>query len=121
MLGIKLRDIHIENIIWVIYLFISGFALVSNWYESDYLKTNNKLDYKTYKKINITIFIVAFFIYLYFVYHNYQNISNLKKTISNNKKVLYSEINLIASILFLVGGALYLFTETNDTEVEIGI
>lgn len=121
MIGVKLRDIHIENFIWVIYLFISAAALLSNYYESDYIKTNNKKDYQTYKQINITIFVVAFFIYIYFLYKNYKNVTELKKTISNNKKVLYAELNLIAAILFLVGGAIYLYTESNNIESEIGI
>lgn len=121
MIGLKLRDIQIENFIWIIYLFISASALLSNFYESDYLKTNNKKDYRIYKKINISIFIIAIFIYLYFLYKNYKNVSELKKTISNNKTVLYSEINLIAAILFLVGGILYLYTESNNIDPEIGI
>lgn len=121
MIGVKLRDIYIENFIWVIYLFISAAALLSNYYESDYLKTHNLKDYQTYKNINITIFSIAFFIYLYFLYRNYKNVSELKKTISNNKKVLFAQINLIAAILFLVGGILYLYTESNDIDIEIGI
>lgn len=121
MIGVKLRDIQIENFIWIIYLFISAAALLSNYYESDYLKTNNIKEYKIYKKINITIFIIAIFIYLYFLYKNYKNVTELKKTISNNKEVLYSEINLIAAILFLVGGILYLYTESNNIDTEIGI
>ena len=90
-------------------------------YESNYIKTNNKKNYQIYKQINITIFVVAFFIYLYFLYRNYKNVSELKKTISNNKKVLYAQLNLIAAILFLVGGILYLYTESNDIDVEVGI
>jgi len=121
MIGVKLRDIRIENFIWIVYLFISAAALLSNYFETDYIKTKNKKDYYIYKKINITIFIIAFFIYLYFLYRNYKNVSELKKTISNNKKVLYSQINLIAAILFLIGGILYLYTESNDIDTEIGI
>jgi len=121
MIGVKLRDIRVENFIWIIYLFISVSALISNYYESDYLKTNKKQDYRIFKRINITIFIVAFFIYLYFLYRNFKNVSELKKTISNDKKVLFAQINVIAAILFLVGGILYLYTESNDIDVEIGL
>lgn len=121
MIGVKLRDIHIENFIWIIYLFIAAAALLSNHFEEDFLKTNNKKDYRIYKKINITIFIIAFFIYLYFLYHNFKNVSELKKNASNNKKLLFAQINVIAAILFLVGGILYLYTESNDIDTEIGI
>lgn len=121
MIGIKLRDIQIENFIWIVYLFISTAALISNYFESDFIKTNNGKDYKIFKKINITIFIVAFFIYLYFLYRNFKNVSELKKNASNDKKVLFAQINVIAAILFLVGGILYLYTESNDIDQEIGI
>lgn len=121
MIGVRLRDIHIENFIWIVYLFISTAALISNKFEEHFVKTNNSQDYRIFKKINITIFIVAFFIYLYFLYHNVKNVSELKKNISNDRKVLFAQINVIAAILFLVGGILYLYTESNDIDIEIGI
>ena len=62
-----IRNLKIENLIWIIYLFISIAALVSNYFEEDYIKTKNFKDFRTYKTINVEIFIVAFFIYLYFV------------------------------------------------------
>lgn len=117
-----IRNLKIENLIWIIYLFISIAALISNYFEEDYIKTKNFKDFRTYKTINIEIFIVAFFIYLYFVYLNYKNISNLKKNASK-KKVLIANVNFIASILFLLGGSIYLFTEsisqTPDEDAEI--
>ena len=113
----KIKDIKIENFIWIIYFFIVIAALASNHFEEEYVKKHQLKDYQTFKKINITIFTIAFFIYLYFVYFNYKNISNLKKNTSK-KKVLYSQINLIAAILFLVGGTIYLFTESTSNDFE---
>ena len=115
----KLKEIKIENFIWIIYFFITISALVSNYYEEDYIKTKSSKDYKIFKNINVTLFTVAFFIYLYFVYLNYKNISNLRKNTSK-KKVLYANINFIAAILFLIGGILYLYTEINNNDIEIG-
>ena len=118
----KIKDIRIENFIWIIYFFITISALVSNYYEENYIKKHNTKDFKNYKTINTSIFLVAFFIYLYFVYFNYKNITNLKKNASK-KKVLYTNINFIAALLFLVGGFIYLFTESTSQEMEeeIGI
>lgn len=122
MIGVKTRDIRIENFIWIIYFFIAIAAIVSNYFEENYIKTKNIKNFKTYKTINITIFIIAFFIYLYFVYFNYKNVSNLKKNASK-QKVLNTNINFIASILFLIGGLFYLYTESNslNTEDEVAI
>lgn len=115
----KLKEIKIENFIWIIYFFITISALVSNYYEEDYIKTKSSKDYRIFKNINVTLFTVAFFIYLYFVYLNYKNISNLRKNTSQ-KKVLYANINFIAAILFLIGGILYLYTEINNNDIELG-
>lgn len=122
MIEAKVKDIHIENLIWITYFFIAIAAIISNYIEENYIKTKNIKDFKTYKTINITIFIIAFFIYLYFVYFNYKNISNLKKNASK-QKVLNTNINFIASILFLIGGIFYLYTEYNNinTENEVAI
>ena len=122
MIGGKLKNIQIENLIWLIYFFISIAAIVSNYFETNYIKYKNINDFKHYKTINITIFTIAFFIYLYFVYINYKNISTLKKNASK-QKVLNSNINFIASLLFLIGGILYLYTESKslNTEDEIAI
>ena len=117
----KIRSLHIENFIWIVYFFIAISALVSNYYEEDYVKTHKVTDAKIFKNINLGVFIVAFFIYLYFVRLNYKNVSNLKKDASK-KSILISNVNFIASLLFLLGGSLYLFTEAsthNDTD-EIG-
>ena len=115
----KLKEIKIENFIWIIYFFITISALVSNYYEEDYIKTKSSKDYRIFKNINVTLFTVAFFIYLYFVYLNYKNITNLRKNTSQ-KKVLYANINFIAAVLFLIGGILYLYTEINNNDIEIG-
>ena len=113
----KIKDIKRENFIWITYFFISIFAIISNYYEEKFVKTHNIKNFKTFKNINTTIFLIAFFIYLYFVYLNYRNVSTLKKNASK-KKVLYSNINFIASILFLIGGIFYLFTESTSNEIE---
>ena len=63
----KLKRLKNEDIIWIIYFFIVVFALYSNKLDRDYLLKKDKEAYKREKSINITIFFVAFFIYLYFL------------------------------------------------------
>ena len=65
-IGVKLQRLKNEDLIWLIYFFIVIGALMSNNYEENYLKTGNSSNQKKYKVLNITIFCVAFFIYLYF-------------------------------------------------------
>ena len=86
-IGIKLKRIEREDLIWFIYLFIAIFALISDAYEKNYILTNNKKSQKLFKTINITVLCIAFFIYLYFVLINYEDLKQLKKE-ATNKEVI---------------------------------
>ena len=103
-----LNEIRIEDYIWIIYIFLAIFAIVSNYFEKEYLKKHDKKDANTFRTINTEIFIVTFLIYLYFVYINYKHIKRLDEN-SSPKQVLLANIGLIAAIIFLIGGGLNLF------------
>ncbi len=120
-IGVKLQRINHEDFIWVIYLFIALAALVSDQFEKDYIINNNLESQKKFKLINITVLIIAFFIYIYFVLLNYKSISELKED-AKRKEVLTSHLSLIVSLLFLVAGLLNIIVELHrDTpEEDIG-
>ena len=111
-IGEKLKRLKNEDLIWLIYFFIVIGALMSNNYEKNYLLTGNSSNQKKFKVLNITIFSVAFFIYLYFVLLNYEDVATLKKD-ATRKEVLNAHIGLISALLFLVAGALALIGEIN--------
>ena len=121
-IGVKLQRINTENFIWLIYFFFFFADLISNEYEKHYLKTGDLKGQKIFKTLNITVFCVAFFIYLYFVITNYENIEQLKQT-STKKEVISAHLNLIASLLFLVAGGISLYAEINkdDLDTDIGL
>ncbi len=102
-----LNELRIEDYIWIIYIFLAIFALVSNYYEKEYLKKNEKKDKNIFRTINTEIFIVTFLIYLYFVYLNYKHIKRLD-IYSSPKKILAANAGLIAAILFLIAGGISL-------------
>lgn len=116
----RLKTLRTEDFIWITYFFIATFAIFSNAFERDYVKTNNISSYKKSKTINIIIFFVAFFVYLYFVLLFTTELNNMEKNF-NNKKYRNTFLQLIAAILFLIGGAIYLFQEISSYDVdEIG-
>ena len=116
----RLKMLRTEDFIWITYFFIAAFAIFSNAFERDYVKTNNISSYKKSKTINIIIFFVAFFVYLYFVLLFTTELNNMEKNF-NNKKYRNTFLQLIAAILFLIGGAIYLFQEISSYDVdEIG-
>lgn len=105
----NLDEIKIENIIWIIYIFLSIFALISNYYESKYQTFQIFQDKQKYRCINIAIFEVALIIYLYFLYVHFKHINNQNK---------YSYISTFGSILFVVAGAIFLYCEVKTAQEE---
>lgn len=118
----KLKRLKNEDIIWIIYFFIIVFAIYSNKLDRDYLLKKDIKAYKSEKTINITIFFIAFFIYLYFVLLLTEDISSMEKNF-NNPEYRSTFISLIAAILFLVGGAIYLINEISrkDDLIDVGL
>ena len=115
----KLKRLKNEDIIWIIYFFIVVFALYSNKLDRDYLL---KKDKEAEKSINITIFFVAFFIYLYFLLLLTEDIGSMEKNF-NDENYRSTFIQLIAAILFLIGGAIYLINEIvrKDDALDVGL
>ncbi len=107
----KLKKLKIEDFIWIIYFFIAAGALYSNYDERIYLYTHNKKAYEAKKIINTTIFVIALLIYIYFVY---LNIEEVKKTNYYNPNYPLKEAQLVAALLFLIGGIIYLVAEVKE-------
>lgn len=117
----QLNNLKTEDLIWIIYFFLAAAALISNYYERKSIFIKNNPNNKASKNINITIFVITFFIYLYFVLLNWQNVKRLRHQIHNND-ILHSQARLIAALLFLIGGFIYLVTEINSSnEVELSL
>ena len=118
----KLKRLKNEDMIWIIYFFIVVFALYSNKLDRDYLLKHDISSYKREKSINITIFFIAFFIYLYFVLLLTEDIGSMEKNLSD-ASYRSTFIQLIAAILFLVGGAIYLINEITrkDDALDVGL
>lgn len=106
----RLKRLKTEDFIWITYFFIASFAILSNVYERDYIKTNNITSFRKSKNINIVLFFIAFFIYLYFVLLFTKDLSNMEKNF-NNPRYRNTLLQLIAALLFLIGGAIYLIQE----------
>lgn len=118
----KLKRLRNEDFIWIVYFFIVVFALYSNKLDRDYLLKKDNEAYKREKYINITIFFIAFFIYLYFLLLLTEDLGSMEKNF-NDPVYRSTFIQLIAAILFLIGGAIYLINETTrkDDALDVGL
>lgn len=113
----RLKRLKNEDFIWIIYFFIAAFAIFSNKLEREYILNNNNVAYKKSKTINIILFLVAFFIYLYFVLLFTQDLNNMEKNF-NNEKYRNTFLQLIAALLFLIGGIIYLVEAISERDIE---
>lgn len=116
----KLKLLKEEDFIWLIYYFIITFALVANELERRYLINNKEPEINVAKKINSTILIIAFIIYLYFVVVTIQNFDILKKN-GSRKEVRVAFERLIANIIFLVAGAIAIYADYDSNTIGTDI
>lgn len=118
----KLKRLRNEDFIWIVYFFIVVFALYSNKLDKDYLLKKDNGAYKREKYINITIFFITFFIYLYFLLLLTEDLGSMEKNF-NDPAYRSTFIQLIAAILFLIGGAIYLINEITrkDDALDVGL
>ena len=114
----NLKELEIEDFIWIISLFSACFALLSNKLEKDYLYTHNLSKEKEYKTINITLLVIAFFIYLYFMMLNYKRIK--RNTHQSFKQMRINNANFLAATLIVLSTIIYIMTSilsTNELEI----
>ena len=117
----KIKETNIEDIIWLTYFFTIIANLYSNYLERDYIKNNNIRSRNLFRQINLYVLVIAFFIYLYFVFLSYKSIRNLRRN-ATQKKVFLTNLTLISALLFLIAGALNIFIQKNSIyDDEIGL
>ena len=110
----ELKIINNEDIVWIIYLFIITFALISNNLEKIYLFNKDYTKKIIANNINSIILVVALCIYLYFTYLSYDNIKCNGNNIINEEK-------LIVNILFVIAGIIAIHADINSKNISLAI
>jgi 4-hydroxybenzoate polyprenyltransferase len=119
----RIERIDTETFIWLIYLFIIGFDLYSNYLEKKYLQKNDLKAQSEFRLINNEILFISLIIYGYFLYISWDNLQNVSK--SNPRKQQLLKYEVIASVLFVLGGLITLYVSVNisngsvDNEIVI--
>ena len=116
----RIKQIEIENFIWIIYFFIIGLCLYANYYEKKYFCTNDISSKEKYRKLNIIVFVIAVIIYIYFFIDNYSDYKNLKPIDSIKKKNL-TELSLIGTTLVVISGIIFLYIAIVDKDIDVEI
>ena len=114
----RLKEINIEDFIWLIYIGIIALSYISNYFERKYLINNNHMDKKKYQEIIILIFSILVVVYFYFLYDSYKSLKSIKPYDSFKKKNLVI-LAFLASVLITISGLIYLFIAITDNEIDV--
>lgn len=116
----RLKEIKIENFIWVIYIGIILLSWYANKKEKEYFLYNDLKSKAEYRNLLILIFTVLLLIYLYFTKDSYEDVKELNAFDSNKKKTL-TYASFIGSILILISGILFLIIAIADEDIDTEI
>jgi hypothetical protein len=114
----KLRQIRIEDFIWVIYIGIIALSYYSNFLERKYYVFNDLESKDKYRNIIILIFSILLIVYFYFLYDSYKSIKDLKSFDSEKKKRLVY-LSFLASLLIFISGSIFLYIAFSDTDLNV--
>ena len=114
----KLKQLDIEDFIWVIYIGIIALSFYSNHLERNYYLKKDHHSKKLYSEINILIFSIALIVYIYFLKDSYDSFKNLNPNESSKKKKL-TTLSFAASLFFVIGGAIILYVALNNNDLDV--
>lgn len=114
----KLKQLKVENNIWIIYIGIIVFSWYSNYLEKNYILTGNN-DFKNeYRVIIIIIFSILVVVYFYFLKSSYSDLVSLNDSDSEKKKLLVY-YSFLASLLIFIAGIIFLFIALSDDNLDV--
>ena len=116
----KLKDIEIENFIWIIYIVIIFMSWYTNSVEKKFLLYNDEKSRREYQNMMILIFTILFFVYLYFAKDSYDTMKELNEYDTEKKKILV-KASFIGSLLILISGIIFLGIAITDDQIETEI
>ncbi len=114
----KLKQIDIEDKIWIIYLGIIFLSYYSNNLERNYFINNDNISKEKYHTIMILIFSILVIVYFYFLKSSLEDINNLKEYDSVQKKNL-TYLSFIGSSLIAISGLIFLYIALKDEDISV--
>lgn len=116
----RLKELNIEDFIWLIYLGIIFFSYYSNHLERLYFLSNKKEYKEKYRKIMIIIFSVLLVVYLYFLKDSFDSLKSLSNSDSDKKKKLVM-LSFLASLFIAISGFIFLYIAYKDDDLNVEI
>ena len=114
----KLKQLKIEDYIWIIYIGIIILSWYSNSLERKYYIYNDINSKNNYQHIMIIIFIILVIVYLYFLKSSIDDIRNIKPSDSPKKKRLVY-LSFIGSLFVALSGFIFLYVAINNQDLDV--
>lgn len=116
----RLKDIKIENYIWIIYIGIIVLSWYANSKEKDFIINKNENSKKEYQALMILIFTILLFIYYYFTIDSYDDVKELTP-LDSKKKIVLRYASFVGSFLILISGIIFLIIAILDDNIDTEI
>ena len=116
----KLKELKIEDFIWIIYIGIIFMSWYSNSLERRYFLYNDLISREKYRKIIIFIFSILVIIYVYFLKGSIEDVRNIKPDDTAEKKDL-TYLSFIGSLLIAISGFIFLYIALKDENIDVEI
>lgn len=114
----RLKELGIEDFIWLIYIGIIFLSWYSNDLERRYFIYNDINSKEKYRKIMILIFSILVIVYYYFLNDSVSSINNLGSDVSYEKRRL-NYLSMIASLFIFISGLILLYIAINDKDIDV--
>lgn len=114
----KLKQLRIEDFIWVIYIGIIALSYYSNYLERKYYVFNDSCSKNKYRSIMILIFSILIIVYFYFLYDSYSSLKDIN-CYDNEKKKRLLYLSFLASLLIFISGIIFLYIAISDTDLNV--
>ena len=109
----RLKQIKIENFIFIIYFGIILLSLYSNKIEKRYLIYRDENDKIKYRRLLILIFAIAVIVYFYDSYKSVNEVSE------NSEVNRFNRLSFVASTLVLISGLIFLYIAYSDKDLNV--
>ena len=116
----KLKQLKIEDFIWLIYIVIIFISWYANSLERKYFIYEDIESREKYRKIMIFIFSILIIIYFYFLKDSYDDVKNMNPCESEEVKKL-TVLSCVGSLLIFVSGIIFLYIAIKDEEINVEI
>ena len=113
----RLKDLKIEEFIWVIYLEIIFLSFYSNGLERDYFINKNDDSKEKYRKIMILIFSILVVVYFYFLKDSLNDLKNIDSYDDGKRQKVI--LSFVGSLLIFVSGIIFLYLAIEDENLDV--